>query len=175
MNGIDGVRRDLQGIIKTIDFGPDGVLFLYKGGVLSIARNLNEKGGENTVWLTKDSTIRGDGFVEYLSLSPFGTANYEGFIGTLQPNNALFNTDVTGVSVKSIVRDLINEVSGLSEATVYTDNSGTRRLRLKNGVRVDIGDDTIVSEDSTGNVFGTSSAGESVTYSYPTGTRVLGV
>ena len=156
-----------SGHLKKLDFGPDGNFYLNTGGILSFSDNDFISSAQLTsIWISDDSKILGDGggLVEYIGRSPKNGFNYQGFVGTLQTKNFIFK-NISGLIPKDIAKKLLNKNTDLLSAIIYTNNSGTNKIRLKNGVRIDFVDgDVITREDSFGNVFARSSSGREVSY-----------
>ncbi len=163
-----------SGHLKKLDFGPDGNFYLNTGGILTFSDNDFISSVQLTsIWISDDAKILGDGggLVEYIGRAPKYNFYYQGFVGTLQTENFAFK-NLSGLIPKDIAKKLVNQNTDLILAILYTDNSGTNKIRLKNGAIIDFVDgDIITREDSFGNVFARSSSGRSVTYKLD-GTRV---
>jgi hypothetical protein len=172
LNGEVGENVDTteKGNMQKIILGPAGMLFLHSGGKISFADN---RYLANTIlWKSSKVILSAGGTVEYKYISVNSPYNAQGFEGTLQSSYATF--DNLSIDAKTLVRTLVNQVPALSAATVFTTAGGVQTLRLKNGKQVTItSGDTLTSEDSTGNVSGTDSSGQSIQYMYPYGTRVI--
>ncbi|MBD3273630.1 hypothetical protein GF385_04760 [Candidatus Dependentiae bacterium] len=163
-----------SGHLKKIDFGPDGNFYLNTGGLLSLADNDFVGSSQlTTIWISDDAKLLGDkgGLVEYIARAPNPGFNYQGFEGTFQSGNFAFK-NTSGLIPKDIAKKLINQNTTLVTAILYTDSTGTKKIRLKNGAKINfVTTDTIVGEDSSGNVLARSDRGRRVIYKL-NGTRV---
>lgn len=153
--------------LKRLDFGPDGNFYLNTGGILTFAQNdfvsLQEL---TTIWISDDAKILGDGggLVEYIAREPNAGFNYQGFIGTFQPQNFAFK-NISGLIPKDIAKKLVNQNTILVTAILYTDNTGTNKIRLKNGAVITfVTGDVITGEKSNGEVLAKSSKSKTVIY-----------
>lgn len=162
------------GYLKKLDFGPDGNFYLNDGGILSFANNnFMNNIEQTTIWISDDAKILGDGagFVEYITKAPRTGFNYQGFVGTFQSQNFAFK-NISGLIPKDIAKKLVNQNTSLVTAIFYTDNNGLNKIRLKNGAVISfVVGDTIIGENSSGEVLARSSAGRNVIYKL-NGTRV---
>lgn len=158
-----------KGNVKSIILSPAGMIFLNSGGKISIADNHVDV-TQTIIWKSANSFVSGGGTFEYKAETPATGYNNQAFGGTIQ--TGYFKFDNTSIAPERLVRTLVNQVPALSTATVYTDASGTNKLRLGNGKIVSItSGDVLSSEDGSGNVSGVDSDGKRVKYVYPLGTR----
>lgn len=165
---LSGDTSPEKGKITRFNIDASSALYINENGILTLANNFY--GGQNIVWDSRGSNIVGNGYVEFIDVSAS-----VGFIGKLQTdnNNARFYSGASGYTAEQIVRKLVNQVSALTNAAVFTDFDGNKMLRFANARKVGItSGDTITSQNTAGSqVYGRDSSGRSVTY-LNNGTRV---
>ena len=151
INALDGV--EVRGNLKKFHFDNDGIFAIENLGRLRLGRN------RSAAPLFTEGTIDWDNWngrivneclciVEYVT----GAALETGFEGRLQQNYFVEDTIVA----RDLVSKLINMVPGLSVSTVFYDINGNKKLRLKNGLIVDLkpNDEVYSDNPTTGYVYG---------------------
>ncbi|MBU4387531.1 hypothetical protein KJ644_03595 [Candidatus Dependentiae bacterium] len=149
INALEGVEK--RGYLKNFYFDNDGLLAIENQGRMRIGRNRGD--GNQFEWLIDWDNWNGqivsecEAMVEYVT-----SGNDIGFAGRLQKN--YFVAD--DLKSAELVGRLINLVPTLSVSVVFYDESGNKKLRLKNGLIVSLNaNDTIYADDSvTGYVYG---------------------
>jgi hypothetical protein len=152
INVLDGVET--RGYLRRFHFDNDGVLAIENLGRLRFGRNTSVAGQEQTInWDNWNGRIINECecIVEYVTSAPLET----GFEGRLQKN--YFVND--SIFARDLVAKLINIVPNLLVSTVFYDINGNKKLRLKNGLIVDLEplDEVYSDNPTTGFVYGTNS------------------
>lgn len=151
INALDGV--DVRGYLRHFHFENDGILAMENLGRLRFGRNISIDSVEQTTyWDNWNNRIINECqcIVEYVTSAPLETS----FEGKLQQN--FFVDD--SIYTKDLTSKLINMVPNLSVSTVFYDKDGNKKLRLKNGLIVDLKPLDVVYSDNptTGFVYGTN-------------------
>ncbi|MBD3273486.1 hypothetical protein GF385_04020 [Candidatus Dependentiae bacterium] len=151
INALDGVEK--KGNLTKFHFDNDGLLSIENLGRLRLGRNRSFNSVEGTInWDNWNGRIVNECLcmVEYVT----GAVLESGFEGRLQQN--YFQQD--SIAARDLVAKLINMVPGLSVSTVFYDIDGKKKLRLKNGLIVNLKtNDQVYSDNSTtGYVYGSN-------------------
>ncbi|KKP24881.1 MAG: hypothetical protein SZ59_C0001G0199 [candidate division TM6 bacterium GW2011_GWF2_28_16] len=146
VNALNGVES--SGNLKSFYFDNDGLLSMENESRMRIGRNLGSP--EYTIdWDNWNGRIVNDCIcmVEYVTAVVGG-----GFAGILQ-KNYFVQEDIRS---DNLVCKLINLVPSLSVSTVFYDEDGNKKLRLKNGliVLLNINDQIYADNSVTGIVYG---------------------
>ncbi|MFH1461805.1 MAG: hypothetical protein ABIF12_02585 [bacterium] len=151
INALDGIES--RGDLVKFHFDNDGLLAIENLGRLRLGRNrlIPPAFIEGTIsWDNWNGRIVNECLcmVEYVT----GAALETGFEGRLQQN--YFQHD--GLAARDLVAKLINMVPGLSVSSVFYDINGNKKLRLKNGLIVDLRpqDEVYSDNPTTGFVYG---------------------
>lgn len=151
INVLDGIES--SGNLVKFNFDNDGLFAIENLGRLRLGRNRSIPPTfiEGTIsWDNWNGIIVNECLcmVEYVT----GATLENGFEGRLQQNYFVQDS----LAARDLVAKLINMVPGLSVSTVFYDINGNKKLRLKNGLIVDLKpQDEVYSDNPTsGFVYG---------------------
>ena len=143
-----------RGHIKQISFDGKGGLFIKENGVFKLAPNRVDPTtgyGYKLAWLGSELRLGGNGYVQFTDYRATGN-----FFGKVCPSNVNIYFDYNGLSFEQIASLLVNQNSGLTVSTLYTDASNNQFVRTKLGISTQLKPgDTIDSDNATsGKIFG---------------------